>query len=551
MSYTNEDIFRAVEDGDFERVREMAEAGADFSRIPDREIIRSRREYVDEIDPSERTETNHFRQGFNSETLLTARTEVVFTESLLDCAAKTGSAELVKYLLDHGCDAAGSRALYLATAAADTEMIKILIAAKAEPCRQVYNKFPQHEEGFWYEGVKLQSPLELAAETSQEEAAALLLGDKEGLTEENVSAAFMIAASAGNEAILGSFLDCREFFGKNIFSKAAEKIICKSRPALSRLFLTCGADVDPLSRCLAYALRTADTEAVRLIAAQGIRPKNSAQWKSEGNGRNGSRFVVWGRIMADRRRSPENFQYHKLENNFFDDDYKYISWTRSGGSDQFRGGVNGFAGHYGAAKPAPAEKRIEMVRTLAEDKFFCAEELSYLYYLAVAGDDIPLARELEKMGAAVTDFRPYTQMADCGKNVNSFSDLALPVMSKEKAVFICTHLRENEEIILGNDYFDPQSDRTEMLLTVLDYRTHVRIVDPEKALDYFYDKDCLEGIEKTAQMGVLTAENTGRYISRSAEDGKTELTAWFMDYRNKHFAQSESDEEAARDMWEL
>lgn len=101
MSYTNEDIFRAVEDCDFERVREMAEAGADFSRIPDREIIRSRRGYVDEIDPSERTETNHFRQGFNSETLLTARTEVVFTESLLDCAAKTGSAELVKYLLDH------------------------------------------------------------------------------------------------------------------------------------------------------------------------------------------------------------------------------------------------------------------------------------------------------------------------------------------------------------------------------------------------------------------------------------------------------------------
>lgn len=551
MSYTNEEIFRAVSDGDFERVREMAEAGVDFSQISDREIIRSRRGYVVEIDPSERTETNHFRQGFNSETLLTARTEVVFTESLLDCAAKTGNVKLVKYLLDYGCDAADSRALYLATAAADTEMIKMLIAAKAEPCRQVYNKFPQHEEGFWYEGVKLQSPLELAAETSQEEAAALLLGDKEGLTEENVSAAFMIAASVGNEAILSSFLDCREFFGKNIFSKATEKIICKSQPALSRLFLTCGADIDPLSHCLAYALRTADTEAVKLITAQGIRPKNSAQWKSEGGGRNGSRFVIWGRVMADKRRSPENFQYHKLENNFFDDDYKYISWTRSGGSDQFRGGVNSFSGYYGATGQASAEKRIEMVRVLASEKLFGAEELSYLYYLAVAGDDIPLARELERMGAAVTDFQPYVQMADCGKNVSSFSDLALPVMSKEKAVFICDHLREDEEVILGNDYFDPQFDRTEMLLAVLDYRMHVRIVDSEKALNYFYEKDCLAGIEKTALTGALTAENTGEYIRRSAEDGKTELTAWFMDYRNKYFAQNESDEEAKRDMWEL
>ena len=61
MSYTNEEIFRAVSDGDFERVREMAEAGVDFSQISDREIIRSRRGYVVEIDPSERTETNHFR----------------------------------------------------------------------------------------------------------------------------------------------------------------------------------------------------------------------------------------------------------------------------------------------------------------------------------------------------------------------------------------------------------------------------------------------------------------------------------------------------------
>ena len=106
-------------------------------------------------------------------------------------------------------------------------------------------------------------------------------------------------------------------------------------------------------------------------------------------------------------------------------------------------------------------------------------------------------------------------------------------------------------MILGNDYFDPQVDRTEMLLAVLDYRMHVRIVDSEKALNYSYEKDCLAGLEKTALTGALTAENTGEYIRRSAEDGKTELTAWFMDYRNKYFAQNESDEEAKRDMWEL
>ena len=165
MSYTNEDIFCAVRDGDLEKVRRMVKDGVELSQVPEREVIRSSRGYVFEIDPAERTETNHLRQGFNFETHSTARTEMVFTESLLDCAVQAGSTSLVEYLLEHNCDAVKSRALYLATAAANTEMIKILIAAKAEPCRQVYNKFPQHKEGFWYEGVKLQSQLGLAGET--------------------------------------------------------------------------------------------------------------------------------------------------------------------------------------------------------------------------------------------------------------------------------------------------------------------------------------------------------------------------------------------------
>ena len=548
MSYTNEDIFCAVRDGDLEKVRRMVKDGVELSQVPEREVIRSSRGYVFEIDPAERTETNHLRQGFNFETHSTARTEMVFTESLLDCAVQAGSTSLVEYLLEHNCDAVKSRALYLATAAANTEMIKILIAAKAEPCRQVYNKFPQHKEGFWYEGVKLQSPLELAAETSQEEAAALFLGDKEALTKDNVSAAFMIAAAVGNEAILRSFLECREFFGENIFSKAAEKIISKSQPALSRLFLTCGADVDPLSRCLAYAMRTADTEAVRLIMAQGIRPKSTMEWKTV---KSASKFVIWGRIMADKRKSPENFQYHKFENNFFDDDYKYISWTKSGGSDQFRGGVNTFSGYYGTAEQAPAAKRIEMIHVLAEEKLLDAEGLSYLYYLAVAGDDISLAEELEKMGAAVTDFEPYAQRAERGKTVKSISDLAHPAMSKEKAAFICRHLSEDEEMILRDNYFDPEADRTEMLLTVLDYSAQVQISDSKKALAYFYAKDSLAGMEKMAKMGALTSKNTAEYIRKSVEEGKIELTAWLMDYRNKNFAQAEIDEEAERDIWEL
>jgi len=553
MSYANEELFRAVRDGNLEAVRGMVEAGADLSQVPEHEVIRSSRGYIFEINPAEMNETIHFRQGFNMETHSTARTEVVFTESLLDCAVMTGNAVLVRYLIERNCDAAKSRALYLATAAKDIEMIKILIAANAEPCRQVYNKFPQHKEAFWYEGVKLQSPLELAAETGQEEAAALYLSNKQRLTEENVSAAFMIAVSAGNKTILRSFLDCREYFAENVFSKATEKIISKAQPELSRLFLACGAEVDHFSRCLAYALRTADTEAVKMLAAQGIRPQDAAGWSSKywEGGVGNSKFTDWGRIRTERHGPVEIYRHNKSESNFFDDDYKYISWTRSGGSDQFRGGVNNFSGYYGAAEQASAAKRIEMIHILVSEKLFDEEELSYLYYLAVVGDDIPFAEELERMGAAVTDFEPYAQKADRGKNVRSISDLATPAMSKEKAVFICRHLQKNEDLILGNNYFAPETDRTEMLLALLDYHRQVHIADSEKALAYFYAKDCLPGMEKMALMGTLTIKNTSSYIRQSAEDGKAELTAWLMDYRNKHFAQTEIDKETERDMWEL
>ena len=100
MSYTNEDIFCAVRDGDLEKVRRMVKDGVELSQVPEREVIRSSRGYVFEIDPAERTETNHLRQGFNFETHSTARTEMVFTESLLDCAVQAGSTSLVEYLLE-------------------------------------------------------------------------------------------------------------------------------------------------------------------------------------------------------------------------------------------------------------------------------------------------------------------------------------------------------------------------------------------------------------------------------------------------------------------
>lgn len=54
-----------------------------------------------------------------------------------------------------------------------------------------------------------------------------------------------------------------------------------------------------------------------------------------------------------------------------------------------------------------------------------------------------------------------------------------------------------------------------------------------------------------AKMGALTSKNTAEYIRKSVEEGKIELTAWLMDYRNKNFAQAEIDEEAERDIWEL
>ena len=90
-----------------------------------------------------------------------------------------------------------------------------------------------------------------------------------------------------------------------------------------------------------------------------------------------------------------------------------------------------------------------------------------------------------------------------------------------------------------------------MLLTVLDYSAQVQISDSKKALAYFYAKDSLAGMEKMAKMGALTSKNTAEYIRKSVEEGKIELTAWLMDYRNKNFAHAEIDEEAERDIWEL
>ena len=53
MSYTNEDIFCAVRDGDLEKVRRMVKDGVELSQVPEREVIRSSRGYVFEIDPAE------------------------------------------------------------------------------------------------------------------------------------------------------------------------------------------------------------------------------------------------------------------------------------------------------------------------------------------------------------------------------------------------------------------------------------------------------------------------------------------------------------------
>lgn len=543
-NYTNDDIFHAVINGDLEKLRQLVENGIELSNVPEREVISSSRGYIFEVDPSERTETNHFRQGFSVEPQSTDRTKIVFTESLMDCAVMTGNPELVRYMVEQKCDAAKSRGLYIATKANNLEMIKLLMEAQAEPCKQVYNKFPQHEEAFWYEDVKLQSPLELAAESQQAEAVEFFLRDTERLTSDNVSAAFMIAVSTENEIILRSFLKRWELFGQEVFSKMAEKVISKANPVLSRIFLTCGANIEPYSRCLAYALRTADTEAVKLMMSQGIRPKSEADWSRKywENMKEGRRFDDWGRIR--KKTSAESYYHSKSESLVFDDDYKYISWTQ-------RGGVNLFSGYYGTAKQAPSAKRIEMIRTLASEKLLDEDELSYLYYLAVAGDDIPIAEALEEMGAAVTDFAPYSKRAGSDKLERSVCDLTRPAMSKEKAVFICRHLGEGEEVVLGNIYFDPQYDRTEMLLAALEYCEKVRIVDAEKALYYFYSKDSLLGIEKMAKLGALTVKNTAEYINKSVEDGKTELTAWFMDYRNKNFPQDEIDEESERDMWEL
>ena len=46
MSYTNEDIFCAVRDGDLEKVRRMVKDGVELSQVPEREVIRSSRGYV-------------------------------------------------------------------------------------------------------------------------------------------------------------------------------------------------------------------------------------------------------------------------------------------------------------------------------------------------------------------------------------------------------------------------------------------------------------------------------------------------------------------------
>jgi len=194
-----EDIFCTVKNGDLEEIRRLVSGGIELSEIPEREVISSSRGYIAEVQSSERRETNDFRYGFVSEPLSTDRTRVEFTESLLDCAVTTGNTELVRFLLEQKCDATKGRALYLATEAKNMEIINLLVGFHANPCKQVYNKFPEKTEGFWYEGVRLQSPLELATETLQEDAVALFLRDKEKLISDNLSTAFRLAASIENE----------------------------------------------------------------------------------------------------------------------------------------------------------------------------------------------------------------------------------------------------------------------------------------------------------------------------------------------------------------
>jgi len=539
-----EDIFCAVKNGDLEEIRRLVSGGIKLSEIPEREVISSSRGYIAEVQSSERRETNDFRYGFVSEPLSTDRTRVEFTESLLDCAVTTGNTELVRFLLEQKCDATKGRALYLATEAKNMEIINLLVGFHANPCKQVYNKFPEKTEGFWYEGVRLQSPLELATETLQEDAVALFLRDKEKLISDNLSTAFRLAASIENENILSSFLDCWEHLDENVFSRVVEKIIIKGKPGLNKLVLTCGAPVEAFSRCLPYALRTADTDAVRLLMLQGIRPLSASEWgeRYKQNRKETLKFESWGRIWASVNGFSVSNMSNKTYTNFFDDDYKYLSWTK-------KSAVSNFSGYYAATAQAPVDKRLSMVRTLSDEGLLDSEELSYLYYLAIAGDDIDFAEGLEAFGAAVTDFEPYATRAGNGKSVTSFSDLAEPIMSKEKAVYICKHLNEGEKLVLGNKYFDTKFDRTEMLLYALDYSEQV--VGLKTALFYFYDKESIPGIEKMEAMGALTLETTTEYITRSVEDGKPELTAWFMEYKNKHFLQTQIAEEAEADMWEL
>lgn len=539
-----EDIFCAVRNGDLEEICRLVARGIELSEISEREVISSSRGYIAEVQSSERRETNDFRYGFVSEPLSTDRTRVEFTESLLDCAVTTENAELVRFLLEQKCDATKGRALYLATEAKNMEIINLLVEFRANPCRQVYNKFPEKTEGFWYEGVRLQSPLELATETVQEEAVALFLRDKENLISDNLSTAFRLAASIENENILSSFLGCWEYLNENVFSKVAEKIIIKGKPTLNRLVLTCGAPVEAFSRCLPYALRTADTDTVRLLMLQGIRPLSASEWgeRYRHNREETLKYESWGRIWASVNGFSVSNMSNKSYTNFFDDDYKYLSWTK-------KSAVSNFSGYYAATAQAPVDKRLCMVRTLSEEGLLDTEEVSYLYYLAVAGDDIAFAEGLEALGAVITDFEQYAVKAGSAKSVKSFSDLAEPIMSKEKAVYICRHLNEGEKLVLGNSYFDTKFDRTEMLLYALDYSEQV--VGLKTALFYFYDKDSIAGIEKMAAMGALTPETVMEYIERSVDDGKTELTAWFMEYQNKNFMQAEMDRQAEEDMWEL